>query len=381
MIIHIVRTNQTLSKLAQQYSVTPESIIEANALQNPIQFAIGEAIVIPKETLFKRNKPEIDVNAYIYTEGAAGVLCVSAAGDSLTYVTPSAYVVREDGSLQPLDDKPIISAVYAQKIVPMMSIVNFTPASPGSDLIHAILSDTAIINKLLNNIVSVMTVKRYLALNIDFENVLPADRELYNSFIMRAADRMHSFGYAISSALPPKYGADQAGMLYAAYDYPVHGKILDFVVLMTYEWGYREGPPQAISPINQIKRVLDYAVTVIPREKILMGFLLYARDWLLPFIPGQVAETFSIAEARLRAVKYNATIQYDITAQSPFYLYIDEQGREHEVWFEDARSAQAKFDTVKEYDLKGISYWALCFPFPQNWVLLNDNFVVQKLLL
>ncbi|MFS0815206.1 hypothetical protein [Peribacillus phoenicis] len=51
---------------------------------------------------------------------------------------------------------------------------------------------------------------------------------------------------------------------------------------MTYEWGYQKGPPQAISPINQIKRVLNYTVTVIPTNKILMGFQIYARDWLVP---------------------------------------------------------------------------------------------------
>jgi spore germination protein len=52
----------------------------------------------------------------------------------------------------------------------------------------------------------------------------------------------------------------------------------------------------------------------------------------------------------------------------------------HEVWFEDARSAQAKFDTVKSYNLIGISYWALGYPFPQNWVLLEDNFTIKKLI-
>lgn len=33
---------------------------------------------------------------------------------------------------------------------------------------------------------------------------------------------------------------------------------------------------------------------------------------------------------------------------------------------------------TKHYNLRGISYWALGFPFPQNWVLLNDNFSVKK---
>ena len=54
------------------------------------------------------------------------------------------------------------------------------------------------------------------------------------------------------------------------------------------------------------------------------------------------------------------------------------EGRNHEVWFEDARSAQAKFDMVKDYNLRGISYWVLGYPFPQNWLLLEDNFTIRK---
>ena len=147
---------------------------------------------------------------------------------------------------------------------------------------------------------------------------------------------------------------------------------------MTYEWGYRFGPPQAISPLNQIKRVLDYAVTVIPRDKIFFGFQIYARDWLLPHAEGQEAETFSQQEALRRAIESGATIQYDTVAQSPYFRYTDAQGRYHEVWFEDARSAQAKFDLVKDYHLRGISYWVLGYPYSQNWLLLEDNFTIRK---
>jgi spore germination protein len=149
---------------------------------------------------------------------------------------------------------------------------------------------------------------------------------------------------------------------------------------MTYEWGYRLGPPQPISPLNQIIRVLDYAVSVIPRDKIYFGFQLYARDWLIPHVSGQQAETFSMQEALTRAINHGAAIQYDPISQTPFYQYKDKDGRMHEVWFEDARSAQAKFDTVKRYNLRGISYWALGFPFPQNWALLEDNFSIKKLI-
>ena len=71
-------------------------------------------------------------------------------------------------------------------------------------------------------------------------------------------------------------------------------------------------------------------------------------------------------------------IEFDPTAQAPFYRYVDEQGRTHEVWFEDARSIQAKFDLLKEMGLRGISYWKLGLDFPQNWLLLDDNFTVTR---
>lgn len=111
----------------------------------------------------------------------------------------------------------------------------------------------------------------------------------------------------------------------------------------------------------------------------MMGFQVYARDWLVPHVQGREAETFSMQEAIRRAVRHHAVIHYDQRTQSPYFRYTDEQGRGHEVWFEDARSAQAKFNLVKEYHLRGISYWVLGYPFPQNWALLEDNFHIRKL--
>jgi spore germination protein len=259
----------------------------------------------------------------------------------------------------------------------MMCITNFTSTSRERTG-RVVLENAEIAETELDNAIAVMRGKGYLALNVDFENVLPENREDYNRFIRRAVERLHPMGYTVSSALAPKISAEQRGVLYEAHDYAAHGETLDFVILMTYEWGWRGAPPQAISPLGSIRQVLDYAVTVIPRGKIMLGFQIYARDWLLPHRPGQRAETFSVEEARLLAVRYGASVQYDASTQSPFFVYRDDRGRAHEVWLEDARSAQAKFDLVKEYGLRGISYWALGYPFPQNWALLKANFSINK---
>ncbi|MGE7984846.1 LysM peptidoglycan-binding domain-containing protein [Lysinibacillus fusiformis] len=371
-VVHIVQPGETLWQIAQDYDTTIQAIVAANHINNPNMIYVGAQLIIP------RKLPLIEVNAYSYQPSDEAIDSINAVGHLLTYFSPFAYKMKEDGTLQPINDEKMIAAAHAKNIIPMLTLTNFTSTEEGSNLAHVVLSNEELRVKVMNNVLQVMQEKGYQVLNIDFENVLPADRENYNAFIQLAVDMLHPKGYLVSTALAPKTSATQVGTLYEAHDYEAHGRIADFVVLMTYEWGYRFGSPQAISPINEMKRVVEYALTEIPADKILLGFELYARDWLLPHVKGQEAETFSPQEALNRAIKYGATIQYDQTAQSPFYRYVDEQGRNHEVWFEDARSAQAKFDMVKQYNLRGISYWALGFPFPQNWVLLNENFSIKK---
>ncbi|QOX65796.1 LysM peptidoglycan-binding domain-containing protein [Anoxybacterium hadale] len=373
MLIYTVKPGDELVQLASDFQVSPEMIIAVNGLPNPFRLLTGQSLIIPTAEP-EIPKTEASVNGYLYFLGENGVPIVRETAPFLTSVTPFSYIVKENGGLRTIDDEPIIAAALENQVTPVMCITNFSATVKGQNIANVVLNNEESIQNLLNNIIFTMKYKGYQGLNIDFEYVLPEDRENYNSFLALAADALHREGYFITTAVAPKTGPDQKGLLYEAIDYPVHGMLMDYVILMTYEWGYRFGPPQAISPLNQIKRVLDYAVTVIPREKLYFGFQIYARDWKLPHIQGREAETISCQAALERAVYYDAVIQYDELAESPYYRYQDEEGREHEVWFEDARSAQAKFNAVKEYGLEGISYWVLGYPFPQNWTLLYENF-------
>lgn len=369
---YTVKPGETLWQIAQKNNTTVQALVNLNKISNPNLIYPGTILVMPNA------KTTIEVNAYAYPEGQSVNTLVQEVGKHLTYLSPFAYGIRSDGGLVSINDEAAIQTALAEGVIPMMCIVNFTYSQLGSDIAHTILADPSLRVVLLDNILSVMKSKGYRGLNIDFENVYQGDRELYNQFIQYAVERLHPVGYFVSTALAPKLSAEQKGLLYEAHDYEAQGRIADFVILMTYEWGYRAGPPQAISPLNQIKRVLNYAVSVIPRNKIFFGFQIYARDWIVPHVKGQIAETFSHQEAVNRASKHNVNIQYDKLTESPFYRYVDETGINHEVWFEDARSAQAKFSTVKEYNLRGISYWVLGYPYTQNWALLESNFNIVK---
>lgn len=154
-------------------------------------------------------------------------------------------------------------------------------------MIHNVVQNQEAVNLLIDNLLTVMTEKGYQGVDIDFEYILAEDRDAFTDFVWQVAERMRANGYHTSVALAPKTSADQKGVLYEGKDYRALGAAADHVLLMTYEWGYTYGPPMAVAPLNQVRRVVEYAVTEIPPQKIDLGIPNYGYDWPLPFVRGR----------------------------------------------------------------------------------------------
>jgi spore germination protein YaaH len=250
-----------------------------------------------------------------------------------------------------------------------------------NELASIVLNNVAARNRLINNIYNTVLRKDYYGVDFDFEFLFPDDADEYVLLVSQMRERLNEIGAVTLVALAPKTYTEQPGLLYEGHDYKGLGEAADLALLMTYEWGYTYGPPMAVAPINNVRKVLEYGITQIPPEKILMGIPNYGYDWTLPYVQGQsVAENLSIPEAIARADGVGAQIQYDEIAQTPFYEYIDAQGRQHVVWFEDERSLRAKLELVNEYGLAGVSFWTVMDPFPAASVLLNQMFNVVKVI-
>ncbi|MDP4096903.1 glycoside hydrolase family 18 protein [Paenibacillus sp. P96] len=427
MQIHVVQPGQSLYSIAQAYSVTIENITQANRISTteplvvgqtlviPIRgsyywisagdsfYTIGQRLGIPPSVLAQVNrmslnqtlpvglrlyipplpKSRAEINAYVEPRGtqvSEGLkAAVREAAPDLTYLAPFSFRIQRDGTLAPplLDDFPAIA--NANGITMMMVVTNLEEDQFSAELGQLILNNRELQNSLLENIIQTAKQLGFRDIHFDLEFLRPADREAYNAFLRRAADRIHQEGFLISTALAPKTSASQMGEWYTAHDYRTHGQIVDFVVIMTYEWGYSGGPPMPVSPIRPVRQVLEYALTEMPANKIMMGQNMYGYDWTLPYVQGgKYAEALSPQEAIARARRRNAAIQYNYEDQAPFFRYWDDEGKEHIVWFEDARSIQAKINLVQELGLRGISYWKLGLPFPQNWLLIEDRFQVVK---
>lgn len=376
-IIYTIKPGDNFWSISRKFNVDLNSLLRANPGVNPNMLYPGLEILIPGK---ERKYGSIDVNAYIEpVNDEVDKKNVDDVGEYLTFISPFSYQLREDGSLVPINDEAILSQSKKYNISPLLTVTNTKGGEFDSELISNFLKNPTAQDKFIDDVLKIMKDKGYYGLKLDIEKVPTEDRELYNDFLRKVTESLHKENYIVSTALAPKTSDTMEGPWYGGHDYKAHGEIVDFVVIMTYEWGWSGGPPMAVAPVNEVKKVLDYAVSVIPRDKILMGMPLYGYNWTLPYEKGgKWAKRLSPQEALQLAEKYGQYIKYDNKSQAPFYYYYDEDGKQHVVWFEDARSADAKFKIVDDYKLKGVSYWVLGLDFPQNWALLDDRFKINK---
>ena len=143
-------------------------------------------------------------------------------------------------------------------------------------------------------------------------------------------------------------------------------------MLMTYEWGYTYGPPMAVSPIKPVGEVVDYALTRIPKEKILLGISNYGYDFTLPYVQGvSRATSVSTKRAFTLASEYGAEIFFDPVSRAPYFDYTAE-GKSHRVWFEDVRSISERLRLMAEKGLRGALWWNLDRENNQSLIAIND---------
>lgn len=378
MMIYVVQPGDTLWGIADEFRIPIEQLMWENGLEQDSILVVGQALVIRNNSQRERRGKDIVVNGYAYPFIDRGIL--SSVLPFLTRLSIFSYGFTSEGALIGVDDEEIIDISRSYGAAPIMVLAALDENHMFStERLDELFADRELQDTLIDNVLSEMKEKRYYGLDLDFEYVNPRNKEEYIAFIEKLTTRLNQEGFSVNVDLAPKVSGDQPGLLYEAHDYPAIGAIADTVFIMTYEWGYTYGPPMAVAPLNKVREVMEYALSEIPREKILMGIPNYGYDWTLPYISGESrAEVVGNLEAVERAAKFGAEILYDPVAQSPYYYYTDEMGKEHMVWFEDARSIQAKLELVKELDILGIGYWNLMRKFPQNWVVLNQEFGIRK---
>lgn len=373
--VHVVRSGETLTSIASAYGTSVRTLWRKNwPLGGSEQIYPGQVLVIsdcsePLGTAVS--------HGYAYPHIDSGLL--HAQLPYLSTLAPFSYGLTADGRLHAPEDAALLAAARQYGVQPVMSLSSLTEEGEFStERAALVLTDSAVQDELILEVFQVLRAKGYRGLDVDFEYLPASLAQPYAAFLHRLHRLLRSRGLFLWTALAPKTSASQTGILYEGHDYAAIGAAVDGALLMTYEWGYAQGPPMAVAPLPSVRAVLDYAVTAIPPEKLLLGIPNYGYDWPLPFVSGTTrARSLSNQQAIALAVEQGAEIFYDETAQSPYFHYTDNAGTAHAVWFEDARSLDAKLRLIQEYGLMGAGFWNLMRPFSQTWLVLDSLYQIR----
>jgi spore germination protein len=175
-------------------------------------------------------------------------------------------------------------------------------------------------------------------------------------------------GYQITIDVPAKTVDNPANGWSGAFDYSELAKYSDTLMLMTYDEHESHGAPGPIASVGFVEKCLQYATSVVPKEKLMLGIPFYGYDWA--------------DKGRCKCLWYSKNSQFiqdkkiktrwDSDSKCPWYCYKDERGQKRTAWYENARSTEAKLKLGAEFDVAGICIWSLGDEDPATWKAIRE---------
>ena len=281
----------------------------------------------------------------------------------MTGITPWAFSLDAEGNVVNQMEPSTLAKTLGfagergMKTLALISNYDKRTESFSGALAHNLLKSPANRRRAVDNIYKTAVNWGICGINLDFEHVYPSDREYFSQFLRELSNRLKPAGIMVTVAIPAKTHDDPSSSWSGAFDYKAIGQAVDRVMLMAYDQHYPGGAPGPIASISWVDRVLQFAVSQIPREKLILGIAGYGYSWK------SAGNAYSVAyQKAIELAAQGSGIRWDATHKAPFALY---NGRE--MWFENAASISYKLDLVNKYNIKGVTLWRLGQEDPQMW--------------
>lgn len=230
--------------------------------------------------------------------------------------------------------------------------------------LHELLSSPANRTRLVNNLVTRVNSDGYDGVNIDFEFIPSTDAGLFTTFLSELKSALGN--KTLSAAVFARTGQENWA---TGYDYAGIGRVADLVVVMAYDYSYSTSDPGPVAPLPWVKDVAEYMCAHIPPAKILLGLPTYGYDWS----PGLPTTTVTLSKLNSIKEKYQVTESFDWAYMSPCYTYTDSSNNHHEIWLENQRSLQEKWNVAVDYNFAGISFWKIGNGFNDLYDVIETN--------
>ncbi|MGE5381057.1 MAG: stalk domain-containing protein [Methylocystaceae bacterium] len=227
-----------------------------------------------------------------------------------------------------------------------LSVMLFDP-----DQLHQLLSVPANRAHFIDQMREVLQSTPAEGINLDLEMMRAEDREAYTALCreLKAAfpDKM------VTAAVMAKTSDSQSWV--KAFDYWAIGQVLDRVMIMAYDEHYSSGSPGAVASYKWVKQVVDYATSVVPANKLMLGLPAYGYTWVAGG-SGRALDQNGLS--RLAANGVTVSYQFNYDAYSPYMTYW-ENGKSYTAWLENYTSLNEKWNLALTNQLSGVFFWRM----------------------
>lgn len=114
----------------------------------------------------------------------------------------------------------------------------------------------------------------YDGIQIDFELIPKKDGEHFRNFLAALRKRIGNEKW-LTVALPARLKTLENDV----FDYAKIEPLVDRIIIMAYDEHWSTSKPGAIASMDWCERIADYAKTVLPKKKLVMGLPFYGRTW------------------------------------------------------------------------------------------------------
>jgi spore germination protein YaaH len=323
------------------------------------------------------------VALFYLTNNPDSIRSFLAHSSQIDLLVPTWYQVDENGLVTGSPEATVRKRAQEEKLVVMPIIAIFDKKK-----FHTLATNLTAQGLMNAAMVRESQLHGYSGFQLDFENIDWTDREQLTEVVKNSADVLHKAGLQLTIATVPNApgypGASGfAKWIYTdwrgAYDIGAIAKYADLVCLMTYDQHTRWTMPGPVAGWDWTTDNLNYALKLVPKEKLSLGIPLYGYHWYTGAPtkenesakekPNPTAESISSPNALLLAEAYDGKIQWDAEDHSAYFYFYRDQMREW-IYFTDLRTFKDRYELAQKNDLQGFCSWVLGEEDPAIWTFL-----------
>ncbi len=288
-----------------------------------------------------------------------GYASVTSFASYLSAVAADVFTVTAGGTIEGTTPAALLSFDEANDIRTYACIANY-----GESDFDAALGHSAIVTNrelVIANMADLAGNGGWEGINVDFENLYPADRDAFSRFIHDLANALHAQGLKLAISVPAKSSDDPNDDWSWPFDYAALGADADLIQLMTYDEHGPWSDPGSVAGFEWMESCVQYAVSLIDPARLLIGLPAYGYDWNLTD-PKKNAD-FAWKEVPQILTLTGAAPLWHAKTKSAYIVYTNSigttDGAAHVAWYETPDGISAKTALVSKYKLAGLSMWVL----------------------